>query len=231
MSKPYEHSVYIEDTDAMGVMLNSEYPRQMERALPAGDKVFGCKALKYLKPAELGDKLKWTAASGRKAGTFKVTCEREGDEVAIFIATGVVSTALQDGDVSGGVPDTPHSSSFVVIGDELCAFTGQLHTRTVFNLFERGRTDILGGGKGLKTMMNASSGIESVVVARVSDYRLSQHRVQSGQALSVRTQVNNMGVMVDFQQFICGEDGRLLARATVTCMALSPEGTPVTLEL
>jgi acyl-CoA thioesterase FadM len=222
----YEHSVYIEDTDAMGIMLNSEYPRQMERALNVtGGRVFGFQTLKYRTPVELGDHLRWSTASGSKAGTFKVMCEREADEEIVCTASGVrAAPVLEEG---CKIHDSSYSSAFVVHEDEFCPSSRLLHTRTIFNFFERARTNVLGGGKHLKALMNDAS----VVVARVSNYSLLPHAVHSKEELIVHTQLDNMGVMSDFFQTICTKDGTPLAQATVTCLALSQGGTPMPLEL
>ena len=68
---------------------------------------------------------------------------------------------------------------------------------------------------------NSASSKGRVVVARMKDYSLSPHAVQSQQALLVRTEVNP-GLMTDFMQTICDTQGKPLAQATVTCLALSP---------
>ena len=135
----------------MGIMLNSEYPRQMERALAQSGKVrvTDFQTLKYIKPVELGDYLRWYTIPDEVAQTFKVLCKNEVMET-VFSASGVRTAPLpleRGNKESYRVLHSDYCSSFVVHDDERCSSSGHLHTRAIFNLFERARTDALGGEK------------------------------------------------------------------------------------
>lgn len=79
-----------------------------------------------------------------------------------------------------------HKSTFDIYSDELQIFTDNqnerettnqinaaLSTKTIFNLFERSRTDVLGGPKKLAETADTSF---HIYVARISDYQMFNHQ-------------------------------------------------------
>ena len=66
-----QNSVYIEHTDAMGIMLNSQFPRYAERSLQSFDssrRLGSAKVMKYSAPGKLGDDLSDIFLGGNHSG-------------------------------------------------------------------------------------------------------------------------------------------------------------------
>ena len=96
-----------------------------------------------------------------------------------------------------------------------------LTTATIFRLFERARTNALGGPDALQML---SSGDTHVYVARVSDYEVIRDvNADDGQVIvkSVCEPLGSLegGVsMINFNQFVCdADDMTIVAKAVVTC--------------
>jgi len=174
------------------------------------------KLMKLKSPARLGDVLELSST-----GNGKVECVTQNSDV-IFTAT---KALLASGVFNHQVTETEevvgqHTSNFSLFPDEVGG--GLVSTRTIFNLFERGRTDVLGGPSQLAA---AQSSNNHVYVARISNYnrRRSQQgsggllRPRSAQVVSQTEPVGNS--IVEFTQF-CVVDGVLLASAKITCCSV-----------
>lgn len=181
--------------------------------------------MKFLKPAVLGDKIDFVVTSGRKPDSYSVTAYRnrrdqEGDEGAgeeIFKATGVVCMEQLEGGMATRATDLPcHISEFDIYEDEL--HHDLLSTKTVFNLMERARTNILGGPDRLLAL--SAKGC-NIVVARVSDYSLCLKPSTMNVRVSSTTSMM-MDSVLNFDQEISALDGKLLAQATISCLCVDP---------
>ena len=181
--------VFIELTDAFQMLYNGNVPMLIERAIVAGsntNRMISVKTLKFTNPARLGDLLEVSVQPSKKGGGFTaklVTMSSVNQlSVAIASATSVVIAAGADMNevVNEASTDTPLPATGKIfvscfrlwpdeLGDMSAAHTA-LPTRTVFNLLERGRSNVLGGPQVLA--QSASSALH-YYVARVSDYKLS----------------------------------------------------------
>ena len=243
-----QNSVYIEHTDAMGIMLNSQFPRYAERSLQSFDssrRLGSAKVMKYSAPGKLGDDLLWSVSPGKVDG-YKVRCARNAGEEVLFTAW-VQDTALgprQQLNLNQA-DGFQFNSEFNVYRDELHSEKDSLtlSTLTTFNLFERARSDILGGPSALRGLME--KGLKggdvtnenrkvNVVVARVKGYGLNEHDLETPDSALIRvikvfTDVDNLGAgLLDFHQAVAFQTRRnsayhLLARATVTCLCTDAE--------
>lgn len=213
---------YIESTDAFGVVFYSTYPVLLERALGTATNAIGArlksvKTMRFKRPARLGDRLVFAC---QESGS--VTCSNSVSGEELFSARkaelcrGIVSAeAAPLRDVRFRV----HVSEYAVFPDEMqgCDGSAALTTRTVFNLFERARTDVLGGPASLMSAVSSSD--SHVFVARISDYALVSDPPLSGAHLSLSVVSHTVPIShaaVDFFQQI-ELNGLLVARATVTC--------------
>ena len=183
--------VFIELTDAFGMMYNGNVPVLIERALTKGNdgrRMVSIKTLKYTNPARLGDQVCVNIQPSKKGKAFcysaKLTAinSRSDAPVTISSATSVIVSNGNgdDKEVQPTVASTSWSgkeklfvSCFKLWPDEmgdLSSLRMALPTRTLFNLLERGRSNMLGGPEVLA--QSAESAVH-YYVARVSDYQLS----------------------------------------------------------
>ena len=245
-------SIYIEYTDAFQIVLNSNYPMFTERALQShhnndndNDKysqygrLIKCKKMMFTKPVSLGHQLSFYIHQGRKSSvglTVKAYSSSSSDDEEIcFTATGAVLQPLPPPSPLSPPPLQPHThkSSYITYPDEI-DHNYQYTTRTIFNLLERGRSDVLGGPLVLATAI--TSGVK-IVVARVNDYNYYYRNCNSsgngnGSKVSVLTNIDNLGLMVNFHQAIVedgsdGSGGVVIATATVSCMCVDDNNNAI----
>ena len=211
--------VYIESTDAFGMMFYATIPVLVERSLQVeqgSDALLqSFKLMKLKSPARLGDVLELSCDNG------KIKCISQNSEV-IFTATKAVLRTNQEEEEEAETEEVvgQHTSAFVLFPDEVGA-GGALPTRTIFNLFERGRTDVLGGPSQLAA---AQSSNNHVYVARISNYNRRRSQQGSGglrpSSVQVISQTEPVGdSIVEFTQF-CVVDGALSASAKITCCSV-----------
>ena len=237
----YTHSVFIENTDAMGIVLNSQMPRMMERALIGagiGDRLASANIMKYRASSILGDELTWDVLSSKKDdGTVKVTCINDAEK--LLFSASKVSTTLAPRKIFNKEETKKYQfcSHFRVWDDELLYDDkgSTLSTLTNFNLFERARTNILGGPTALRALMEGdkeAKGIPNVnvVVVRVKNYRLYDHDMKEPKLIEeeplteVLTNIEHLGGgMLDFHQVaVCSgsSPSQLISSATITCLCV-----------
>jgi len=214
------------------MLLNSNFPVLVERSLAsdsADEQLVGFRLLKLKSPGRLGDELTLDcSSSGGEQDGSKVVCRNQAG-VEIFSATkAMVGVATVDDrqQQQEQQQQQPPSDSFVfdVFPDELVR-DGVLSTKTVFNLFERGRTSVLGGPDKLKAALAASN---HVYVSRIAGYRHSL-RPPASPRVRVDSRTTLLGdSLVDFDQaVVCASTGLVLARAVVTCVSVDGRtGTP-----
>ena len=230
--------VYIESTDAFGVAFYATYPVLLERSINqlsgrTGGRLRYVKQMRFRSAARLGDAMLFESSD---RGTLRLINEATKEEC--FSAKGV--QLVEDVMIAHRTADMLpshriHVSTHTLFHDEYHpskdGLVLQLHTRTVFNLLERGRTDFL-GGPGQLSRAAASSG--HVYVARISDFeRISDIPEEVSPSSYPEVTVLSQSVMLgdsmaDFvQQLVYGAEqngshGRLLARARVTCCSVDP---------
>ena len=229
--------VYIESTDAFGVAFHATYPVLIERAInqhtgKTEGRLRHVKLMRFRSAARLGDVMLFES-SGR--GSLRLISEETKEEH--FSAKGVELTedSLGIGRSAVVLPSHQlHISKHSLYPDEYYPSNDGaallLHTRTVFNLLERGRTDALGGPRRLRL---AAASSRHIYIARISDYeRVFDIPTETPPSASfpevaVLTQSELLGdTMVDFTQQLVfgagpsGDHGRLLARARVTCCSV-----------
>ena len=230
----YNHRVFIEDTDSFGVVYNANYPLYIERAIldAPNPRIVKFKSLKYKAPARLGDNLEVLLTTNEK-DPLKLNAKilKQGECTELMSCMGIVHQKsscringerikFEEKNYAGESPI--FTSHFVVYPDEkthINTFT----TATVFKLFERARTNMLGGPTSL---LELSLGNVHVYVARVSDYEILKDvemNVNKNQVVvkSICKPLGSLegGVsMVNFNQFVCNvSDMMILSKAVVTC--------------
>jgi acyl-CoA thioesterase FadM len=225
--------VYIESTDAFGVAFYATYPVLLERFLSVTFESPGylksTKLMKFKIAAKMGDNLQFSVGSKNT-----VVCSLEtGSQLftakgAVFDGVTVMSTAacpILD------LPYKRHESKFVLYRDEfeVSASHMRIPTRSIFNLFERGRTDALGGPSKL-----SQAAVENthIYVARITDYEhisVLPLALLNKYTLDLRVVSHTVpfgDTMVEFvQQIILDGDTtsttpRLIAKAKVLCCSV-----------
>lgn len=220
----FKFPVFIEATDAFGMVFYANFPVLVERFLidqaqgeHSDNQLVSFKQMKLKIPGRLGDMLRLESDE-----SGKISC-RNQDEKELFTA---IKAKLGDGlhtQIESSSFIGQHRSTFQLWPDEhkgsLC-----LPTRTIFNLFERGRTDILGGPSKLHAAQTSNN---HVYVARIQQYyhhalSLKEPIVCRAEKLSamVVSETAAMGdSIVDFNQKIeC--NGLTIASAKITCVSV-----------
>jgi acyl-CoA thioesterase FadM len=192
------------------------------------------KTLKFTNPARLGDLLEVSVQPSKKAGggfTAKLVASSSVDQqpvaiasaTSVMIATGIVANEKEEELYTNTLLSTTDKvfvSCFRLWPDEMVCDMSSPHaalpTRTVFNLLERGRSNMLGGPQ---VLAQSASAALHYYVARVSDYRLSfvdtvllsqsHGRAQPEVWVKVYTTVTPVGAqLLDFDQQIVLCEGR-----------------------
>jgi len=212
--------VYIESTDAFGMMFYATMPVLVERSLQVeqgSDALLqSFKLMKLKSPARLGDVLELSST-----GNGKVECVTQNSDVIFTATKALLASVVLNQEAETEEVVGQHTSAFALFPDEVGA-GGLVSTRTIFNLFERGRTDVLGGPSQLAA---AQSSNNHVYVARISNYNRRHNQQGSGGLLRPRSaqvvsQTEPVGnSIVEFTQF-CVVDGVLLASAKITCCSV-----------
>lgn len=131
-------------------------------------------------------------------------------------------------------------TSIILYSMELSGLHGTPTETDILRWFERNRTDIIGGGAGLKQLQQSHT---LVVVTSVNNFRIDASaaaaHVRPHQVVHIRSGITTKrkGVFIVFHQE-AWVDGHLLAAAEVTCacvdantMGLAPAAPPPLLEL
>ena len=165
--------VYIESTDSFGVAFYATYPVLLERSLNQlngrmGARLKSVRLMKFRSPARLGTSLLFESSV---KGTLRLL--NEDTLIDHFIARGVdLTEETLTATHSPAILTTHplHVSTHTLYHDEWRPSREGgallLDTRTLFNLFERGRTDVLGGPGRLSQAADSLH----VYVARVTDF-------------------------------------------------------------
>ena len=264
-----EMKVFIEDTDAYGIMYNGNYLRSYDRALHLssinndaeaaatttttttrrvtthheGWSIVSMGNQKFLSSPALGSNfvvqgsLK-DSSEDLEVWDLKMTSP-DGDTVFNTVQDLKIARPLTDGDgnkfslpriepisFDDGVVVQGTTDTFTVYRDEIDAhWTGHLPLRNVLNLFERSRTNIVGGPDDLRRLQT-DHGI-LIVVASIGDCSLIDENttINPGQSVSVETSyvVKRKGMIVDCYQTLKSDDDYRLAQGRVTLMMINTE--------
>lgn len=231
--------VYIEDTDAYAIMYNANYVKFAERAhFVQGNRaamVVAVDGMKYRRAAKLGEALTvdladveapgdWEGLRAQRAGIAVeggkpcVTCARLG------FWTGGAPGSLPPFEAPAPMPRPAVDVAFRAWPDELrLPPSGEseavpLSANAVLNLFERARTEGLGGPDALKAFQDDGT---TFVISSVSGLRVCG-AVRPGDLLrSVARARIEGGPMIVFEQQLVAEDGRVVAHGEVGLVCLS----------
>ena len=237
--------VFIELTDAFGMMYNGNVPVLIERALTKdhdGGRMISIKTLKYTNPARLGDQVSVNVQPSKKKGKgsysakLTATNNREnGPPVTISSGTSITVSNGESNDndeksttivtTSWNGKEKLFVSCFKLWPDEMGDLSSTrmaLPTRTLFNVLERGRSNMLGGPEVLA--QSAQSAVH-YYVARVTDYQLSfidtsllTSRKGNKPWVRVSTTVTPVGSqMLDFDQQVSLALDDTITADTVPC--------------
>jgi acyl-CoA thioesterase FadM len=237
--------VYIESTDAYGMVFYPNYIVEIERSyIKRHDtpmRILSMKNMKYRKPGRLGDRLCIRRTVSKRSGQESIDIVRiaknSSDEV-IFTASGITAVALSDKSSKSSLIQSSELSGMNQFSFEHSVWpderdvNGMLLTKTIFTLFERGRTDILGGPAAL-----AATAVDDVhvYVNRISDFLVNQKSLLSSEALFKVKVVTNVDVvadiMIEFKQSIYqGDESQPVASATITTVCVKDDA-PVAIPL
>jgi acyl-CoA thioesterase FadM len=204
------------------MMFYSNYPVIVERVLGAQGGTGFLSSLSEMKlkiPARLGDLLQI------KCEPDRVICSNQlGEDV--FIAKQATLGQRRCNEVSGKKIEklslVQYVSRYDLWPDEIISDNQFLPTRTIFNLFERARTDVLGGPGQLA---GAALAKNHVYVARIKDFRASLSSYPTSAQVLVVSQTHGMGdSIVEFvQQIICPETETVFSSVKVTCVSVDSE--------
>ena len=242
--------MYIEDTDAYGIMYNGNYLKFYDRALhsspevksvlpPDGDwSIVSLEDQKFIGSPSLGSEFviqgvlkKSLPSDNISVWDLKMTSP-DGSQLFNSVSNLSVATPAKSADSSSNAPafEIKESSARSVTSfdtihrDELDAhLPGQLPLRIVLNLFERARSNLLGGPDDLKRLQE-DHGI-MVVVTKISDCTLIDEGiiVRPGQIVHIDTQgvIKRNGMIIDCFQTLRSNCGKRLAQAKITLMMIN----------
>lgn len=249
----HTYHIYIESTDAFQVAYHATFPVFLERSIGnhlnrPGMRLRSIRNMKFKNPAIMGNTVQFEVdGDGTGAKCMDGTSMRE-------LYTARKAFLLEQSWIYGPlrlplIADSLalHKSEYTVYPDEMQQDINnvnirKLTTRTIFNLFERARTDLLGGPAALADLLKSDF---KVYVVRITNYELisdimlsKTEKNASTFSLEVWSQIALVGKsMVDFyQQVVLVQEGkddlehRVLAAATITCCSIDAmSGNPAPL--
>ncbi|KAL3934580.1 MAG: hypothetical protein SGBAC_009732 [Bacillariaceae sp.] len=246
--------VYIEDTDAYGIMYNGNYLKFYDRALysqpdmhsvPSPEKEWSIISLedqKFIGSPTLGSEfvilgtLKQAPSEDSSVWDLKMT-SLDGSQTFNSVSNLRVATPAKSTDGRstnfGELSKVPafdakgtqgETNYFTIFRDEMDAhLASQLPLRIVLNLFERARSNLLGGPLDLKRLQEEHGIV--VVVTKISDCTLIDegHVLSPGQTGHVDTQsvIKRKGMIVECFQTLKSSCGKRLAQGKVTLMMIN----------
>lgn len=243
--------VFIEDTDAYGVVYHANYLRFFERAATAECLGCGCiglvsvDAMRYSTAAVLGDEctVECTPTSG-DSSSCSAALIRTSDARELCSASGLRLAHLGHGFEATEkdarleaelIPDVCNAPLLDPSGDSLrlhydeASCAGSLSLHAAARYFERHRTTFLGGPTRLAEL--AAAGV-NVVVARIKGLRLlpAAHEIAAGTPLELRCRLSlkARNTQVVFEQWLLdGNTLKPLARGDVVCLCISAESQKI----
>lgn len=237
--------VFIEDTDAYGVVYNGNYIKFYDRALQHAqsssahgfpdDVIVAVGNQKFRSSPSLGDEffiegvLKEIDEAERQIWDLSL---KSLDGAILYHTAEQVMVASpknarwlsEEDQFTNNLPCS--TDSFTAYRDEFDASVpSHLPLKSVLKHFERPRTNLFGGPKELRRAQEEDGII--FVVSRISDLCLLDHRKDSlvGDALTVKTScdIRKGGMRTDFLQTIYTRSGERLAQGIVTVFAINKD--------
>jgi len=239
--------IYIEDTDAYGILYNGNYLKFYDRALcsvlPSDPwSLIRFDAQKFVASPALGDRV--VVRGILQDGTWDLTMTSiDGNQVYNSIVNVTVAVPDQHGLMELPDPNKPppkdsvdaNLSSFIdtfpVFRDELDA-QGRLPLRIALNYFERARSNYLGGPEQLHRLQSEDDLL--AVVTSIADCGLASESrdylvVQPGDLVNVRTstKIKRKGMIIECHQTLETSNqssscpGIPLAQGKVTIMMIN----------
>ena len=233
--------VYIEHTDAYGVVYYAEYAslffdaaiedhwRRSNPDVPP-HAIVAINEHKFMRPAVLGDACRVVTEVVEEApdgsGVYRQVLQRRSNDEEL------VSATVRIAPVSAPVPTWPlaegadaagvsHTLAFKVYSTDVDARTGGVSLRAVLRAFERVRTEALGGPAMLQQLLSEG---RSVVIGKMDKIRLAPGQGQAGATLEVRcrTVLRRKRIFVFYESLVDAE-GQVLAEAEITGVCIDSE--------
>ena len=238
--------VFIEDTDAYGVVYNGNYLKFYDRALHATRQTGNTWGDDHVIVAVGNQKFKSSPALGDEYvihGTLQaLENERQIWDLSMksldgttvyHVANGVVVASTTDKDwleTMDAFAESPHlmavTDSFIAYRDEFDpSMRSHLPVTSVLNHFERPRSNLFGGPKELRRLQEEDGIV--VVVSGIKDLCLLPHGKDSlvGDVLTVKSvyDLRKGGMRTDLYQTLYTSSGQRLAQGIVTLYTLNKE--------
>ncbi|CAJ1967172.1 unnamed protein product [Cylindrotheca closterium] len=246
--------VFIEDTDAYGIMYNGNYLKFYDRALYSSPEahsvlsprkewsIISLEDQKFIGSPSLGSQfviqgtLKQAPSDDASTWDLKMTSP-DGSQTFNSVSNLSVATPAESTGTSYfnfvQLQEVPAfeikgtkgaTNSFIIFRDELdTQLMSQLPLRIVLNLFERARSNLLGGPDELKRLKEDHDIV--VVVTKISDCSLVDegYILSPGHTVQVDTQsvIKRKGMIIDCFQTLKSSCGKRLAQGKITLMMIS----------
>ena len=223
--------VYIEDTDAYGVMYNANYLRSYERALAViiqdpDWSVVHLTNQKFKSSPLLGGCFVVRGVqhdNDRDSWDVMMTCPDTG----IIYNTATVTVGSIDCNDDTNIVSVQNNSIVThtthydtLHRDEFDPHhPNHLPLRSVLNLCERARSNYKGGPNALRKLQENDSIL--VVVTAIKDCYSMKHHSCPGESVRVETEIVPKRLACDCRHFLLDSKGQLMAKATVTLISLN----------
>lgn len=218
--------VYIEDTDAYGVMYNANYLRSYERALaaiiPDPDwSVIHLTNQKFKSSPLLGGRFVVRGVQhDDDKDSWDLIMQCPDTDVIYNTATVTVgSIGCDDTDVVS-VQNSISTHYDTLHRDEFDPHhPNHLPLRSVLNLCERARSNYKGGPNALRKLQENDNIL--VVVTGIKDCYSLKHDSYPGQSVRVETEFVPKRLACDCRHFLLDSEGQLMAKVIVTLISLN----------
>jgi acyl-CoA thioesterase FadM len=240
--------VYIEDTDAYGVMYNANYLRSYERALATSTcilddhdddwSVVHLKQQKFKSSASLGGHYVikgYQHEENQNTWDLIMACP-SSENIIYNTATLTVGSGSIGWNLSRNQTETPYGGGAAAImlngsfnnthydtlhRDEFDPHNANhLPLRSVLNLCERARSNVIGGPNALRKLQEEDNIL--VVVTAIKDCFSVKHHSYPRQAVQVITEIiPKRRLACDCRHVLLDNEGNVMAKAVVTLMSLN----------
>ena len=215
--------VYLELTDAYGLLFNANYALLYSRLLPPSLRIMAVQGMKFSKPIKLGDVVEVQVKEGEGGGYI---CKASvGGEICNTATVRVEQGVILESRLGQG---EHHDLAITAYADEL-GEKGKLDAVSIMKWFERSRTEIIGGPAGIRR--GAEENV-AIVVAKASLDLDEGATIEAGEALRVTTDVTVRGgrIVIFRHEVLRGDgEGPPLASGDFTCLATKADtGEPRT---
>lgn len=235
-STSIDFDVFIEDTDAFGMIYNANYLKLYQRAIETlhggAQLIVRADRMKYKIPGRMGDKLTVQSTFLRTEGEISVWEQRvlcSGRELNSATTQVPLNTSPRECAVMNDSTDPQCATPpFRVWADE-CMVGGGIDLVASLRFFERSRTLALGGPASLQRCVGEGA---AIVVARVDDLALAPaaRTIRPGDLVVVESAVAARGKsLVTFRHRLVALPTRdeprvVVAEGTAICACVGPDG-------